>query len=427
MARIPTNSLLTAIFVILCLCGPVSADELASDHPCSCSLFERETLTDNFFGLGDQLNDVGISVGLSVTQIYQQNVHGGLSTHRRSGRYAGSYNLELEFDLETILNLPGGTISVEAEGSWSEGIDGPAVGSLFGVNDDAGGYRSMDVTQLYYEQSLLDGSLIIRLGKLNLTGGFECRGCPVAFDGNSFANDETAQFINGAFVNNPTIPFPEEGLGAVVYYQPSDGCYIAAGIADAQADARESGFATTFNGDHYFFYVLEAGLAPQFPSARGPLQGTYRIGLWYDPQPKDNLDGNGSETDDLGFYISVDQLIWLENDDPEDTQGLGLFARYGLADDKVNEVHYFWSAGCQYQGLVPSRDDDVLGLAIAQGRLSSDAAAMAGRETAIELYYNIQIAPWLSVTPSVQFIANPGADSSTNDATLLALRAQLAI
>jgi len=414
------------VATVACLAVSARADELADGAACSCSLFERETLTDNWFGLGEELNNRGIAIGLFATQVYQQNIHGGLSTHRRSGRYAGSYNLELEFDLETMLNLAGGSITVEAEGSWSEGIDGPAVGSLFGVNDDAGGYRSMDVTQLYYEQSLLEGALRIRIGKLNLTGGFECRGCPVAFDGNTFANNETTQFLNGAFVNNPTIGFPEEGLGVVAYFQPSDCCYIAAGIADAQADARECGFATTFNGDHYFFYVLETGLAPQFPSARGPLQGTYRVGLWYDPQPKDNLDGSGSESDDLGFYLSLCQLIWLENDAPQDTQGLALFARYGLADDKVNELHYFYSLGCQYQGLLPCRDNDVLGLAVAQGRLSSDASATASRETAIELYYNIQIAPWLSLTPSLQYIANPGADQSTDDATLLALRAQMA-
>jgi hypothetical protein len=67
---------------------------------------------------------------------------------------------------------------------------------------------------------LLDGAVLIRVGKLDLTGGFECRGCPVSFDGNSFANDQTTQFLNGALVNNPTIPFPDRGLGAVVHVAP---------------------------------------------------------------------------------------------------------------------------------------------------------------------------------------------------------------
>ena len=43
-----------------------------------------------------------------------------------------------------------------------------------------------------------------RFGKLDITGGFECRGCPVAFDGSAFANDPSGQFLNGALANNPT-------------------------------------------------------------------------------------------------------------------------------------------------------------------------------------------------------------------------------
>ena len=412
------------LLLAICSTGSVWAHESTSSDV--CPLTQRETLTDGWFGFEEQLSSRGLAVGLSLTQIYQQNIHGGLSTHRRAGRYAGSYDLELEFDLDTLANLNGGSVYVLAEGSWSEGIDGPAVGSIFGVNDDAGGYRSVDITELYYQQSLLDGAFKVRLGKLNLTGGFECQGCPVAFDGNAWANDETAQFLNGALVNNPTIPFPDNGLGLIVYFQPTDCCYVAAGVADTQADARETGFNTAFNGHDYFFYILEAGLAPQIPSAKGPLQGAYRLGLWYDPQPKDRLAGTGSKQDNVGLYISADQVFWPENDNPDDSQGLAIFARYGLADDKVNEIQYFWSVGAQYQGLIPSRDDDVLGCAVAQGRLSNYAGFSASHETVAEFYYNAQVAPWLSITPSLQYVTNPGGNKVLDDALLVGLRLQMA-
>jgi hypothetical protein len=54
------------------------------------SIWQRETLTNGFFGLGDKLADSGIEIGLGVTNIYQQNAHGGISTHRRAGRFAGN-------------------------------------------------------------------------------------------------------------------------------------------------------------------------------------------------------------------------------------------------------------------------------------------------------------------------------------------------
>ncbi|MCK4276265.1 MAG: carbohydrate porin [Phycisphaerae bacterium] len=89
----------------------------------------------------------------------------------------------------------------------------------------------------------------------------------------------------------------------------------------------------------------------------------------------------------------------------------GLFARYGWADSDVSEIKCFWSAGAQYQGLIPTRDDDMLGFGVAQGRLVEDAGFTKGHETAMELYYNAAITPWLSISPSVQYIFNPGGNT----------------
>ena len=400
---------------------PISDNSLASDH----CLTERETLTDNWFGFGQELSSIGLTVNLGATQIYQLNLHGGLSTHRRSGRYSGSYDLELEFDLANTLSLDGGTFYIAAEGSFSDGLDTSSIGSVFGINADAGGYRSLDVTEVYYEQALFDETLRIRIGKLDLTGGFECRGCPVSFDANSYANDETSQFLNGALINNPTIPFPEPGLGIVLHLEPAQWCYVSAGIADAQADARETGFNTTFNGDHYFFAVFEAGVVPQLPSNQGPLQGAYRLGLWFDPQPKDRNDGNGSETDDLGFYLSCDQALIRETDQPDDSQGLSAFFRLGFADDDVNPVDSFYSLGAQYQGAIPTRDDDTLALGLARGKLVRSAGFTESHETAVELCYNAVITPWCTVSPSAQYILNPGGNSTGSDAFVLGCRVQI--
>jgi hypothetical protein len=62
------------------------------------NIWERETLTGGFFGLNDKLADDGIEITLGVTNIYQHNLRGGISTHRRAGRFSGSYDLELSAD-----------------------------------------------------------------------------------------------------------------------------------------------------------------------------------------------------------------------------------------------------------------------------------------------------------------------------------------
>ena len=144
-------------------------------------IWERQSLTDGFWGLNDALEDDGIEIGLGVTNIYQQNVRGGISKHRKAGRFSGSYDLELSANLQKLLEIEGANLYMHTEGFWSKsgGIDGPSVGSVFGVNADGMLREAIVVTELWWEQAFCDGSFLLRVGKMDLTGGFECRGCPV--------------------------------------------------------------------------------------------------------------------------------------------------------------------------------------------------------------------------------------------------------
>jgi len=183
--------ILVNVVLLLSLAGVCQAQSKKND------LWSRETLTNGFFGLNDKLADEGVEVSFGVTNVYQQNVRGGISTHRRAGRYSGSYDLELSADLQKLLGIEGASVYMLTEGVWSKsaGIDAPSVGSAFGVNGDARSRRSMDVTELWYQHTMFDDSLRVRIGKMDLTGGFDCHGCPVAFDCSAYANDETTQFL----------------------------------------------------------------------------------------------------------------------------------------------------------------------------------------------------------------------------------------
>ena len=392
-------------------------------------LWQSQTTAKPFSGLDETLANLGIVADLSLTSIYQQNVKGGLSTHRRAGRNSGSYDMQLSADLQELLGIEGAIVFVHTEGWWSKsgGIDGPSVGSVFGVNADARPRRSADVTELWYEQSMLDGAFLLRVGKMDLTGGFECSGCPVAFDTSAFSNDETRQFLNGALVNNPTIPFPDYALGAAGYCNPIEGWYLAAGAVDAQNDARETGLRTTFHKEDYFFYIFETGITPVLPSSKGDLQGAYRLGLWNDPQPKGHSDAVKNYRDDVGLYLSFDQMLIKENAVLDDSQGLGTFVRYGYADGSRNDITNFWSIGFQYQGILESRDEDIFGAGFAQGAFSNAASTTytQDHESVLELYYNVRAAPWVNISPGIQYVANPGGDRTARDVVVLALRAQM--
>ena len=393
-------------------------------------ILERDSLTDNFCGLNDPLGDQGLELDLSVTNIFQQNLNGGRSTQAKAGHLSGSYDLELSWDPQPLLNITGASLYMLAEGSWpsTPGINDTMVGSIFGVNGDAGGHRSIDVTELWYEQALLDGLVRVRLGKIDLTGGFECHGCPVSFDCSNFANNETSQFLNSALVNNPTIPFPDNGLAAAIHFNFIKWWYISIGAADSQADVRRTGFKTTFDGDDAFIYLMESGFTPQLESPCGPLQGAYRFGVWFDDQPKLSLaDPAVTYADDVGFYLSFDQVLMRENAQDQDSQGLGAFVRWGWANSNTREITNFWSAGAQYQGLVPGRDDDVVALGAAQGIFSDNVSLTRDNETALELYYSAPLTGWITLTPSVQYICNTGGNNDASDALVVGARMQMAL
>jgi len=408
---------LSIIATLLFLTGICKAEQEKNN------IWNKDSLTDGLFGLNDSLSKKGIELNISSTQIYQQNLRGGSSTHRKAGRFSGSYDVEITTDLQKLLGFETGTLFLHLEGGWpnTEGIDGVSVGSAFGVNADAIGNEAMLVKQLFYEGLVFGDDITLMIGKIDFTG---------IFDATAYADDECTQFMNAAFVDNPTIPFPGYSLGAVLKWNVTDNLYVTGGIADAQADARETGFNTTFDGDNYFFYIFEAGITPLLSSANGPLQGTYRAGLWYDPQPKANsdyADAGKNYRDDVGFYISCDQMLVKENTKPEDNQGLGSFFRFGYAESKKNDLANFWSVGFQYQGLLEGRDDDVVGVGFAQG-IFSDKASLTyteDYESALELYYNAQVTQWLNISPSVQYIANPGGDKTGSDAVVLGVRAKV--
>jgi len=104
---------------------------------------QQETATNAPFGLDDSLSEIGMELQLGVTNVYQQNVHGGLSTHRRAGRFSGSYDLELSADMEKLAGIENGSVYMLTEGVWPK--SGWVVADSFGQD---GPYQRIRASQL---------------------------------------------------------------------------------------------------------------------------------------------------------------------------------------------------------------------------------------------------------------------------------------
>jgi carbohydrate-selective porin OprB len=342
---------------------------------------------------------------LNFWVIYQGNVTGGLSKDDDAN---GLYWFGNHFDLERLVGLPGGSAYFLVEGGWNEGING-SVGSIMNVNGTAIGHEPIGVTRLWYDQELLGGRLRFRLGKIDVTTeNFEFYGRSVAFDAMAYANTPRTQFLDSGLVNNGSVPFPAAGLTGMMIVEPTDRWYVAAAGFDRQSDSFDWSYSNAFED---WMVMAETGIVT--PLGRRSLTGHYYVGYWYSTFP--------SAPDGQGLYLGVAQELYREPDGAD--RGLGVFARYGYADQSVDGIQHYWSLGVQYRGLIPGREYDTLSMGWAQvfPREFSFAAASEG---VLELYYRARLTPWLHISPHLQYIEDPGT-SDADDALTLGIRRQV--
>jgi porin len=105
---------------------------------------------------------------------------------------------------------------------------------------------------------------------------------------------------------------------------------------------------------------------------------------------------------------------------------LGIFTHIGLSPQNSSIINFYIDGGLNYNGLIPSRDNDVLGVAIAYGHLSNNLQSNQGRsnpgyEILLEATYQIEVTTWLSVQPDLQYVIHP---SGTDVANALVLGAR---
>ncbi len=412
-----------ALGMTLALLTTAAAQPAADQAAETDDLMHRTRLTGDWGGTRTTLEDAGVRLDLFYNHTYGVNMRGGADTNNAQ-RNSGTLDLILSFDFGKMDLIPGGSLVLHTKSHFSRNIN-DKVAALSDPFDDADGDESLYFGRLFYEQRFLEDKIRLQLGYLDMQ---------ITVDNNAYAHSEDTQFMATFLDNNNAIVPRPVGLGASLIVEATD--WLEFRFAGADKDGRlfEAGFDTAFHGDAGFYGHFETRFHVDLPTSRGPLPGNYRFGTFYDPHSKEKFETRGRNrrspdytTGDFGFYVSFDQLIYRESE--ADRQGLGLFLRYGFRHDDVNRLAEFWSGGAQYEGLIPGRDRDVLGLGMYTARASDDYRLLIDddfvRETGYELYYRIFIAPWLYVTPDLQYIRNPGARPSARDAFVAGLRARV--
>ncbi len=379
-------------------------------------------MTGDWAGTRTAMSDVGITTQIFYNNTSQWLVHGGLE---RTGRNAASIDYLASLDFEKMGLIPGGRGLLHVQRYWGSGVN-PSTGALWQVQDDNDGDLSLVIAQLWYEQVLLKNKLWLKLGFLDFQ---------TIFDRNRYSNSEDKQFMNQALDNDTLVPL-NIGLGLALTYKPCDWFSVTTGVGDPFGTNRKGGFSTAFHDQARFIWLTEPALHIKLPNpwGDGTLDGNYRFGVIYDPRPRAQFTPAGvpaalrpQRGDDYGFYLSFDQQLYRESGVGD--QGLGWFFRYGYRHGNTHRIQNLWQTGFAYKGLIPSRDKDTLGAAVLQSipsrQFNDRVNRWAQAETVLEVYYAIQVTPWLVITPDVQYISSPGIGSSAGDAVVVGLRTRI--
>ena len=384
------------------------------------NLLTTPRLTGEWGGLRTDLEDVGVKISPYI------NIFGGIVLQGDETGHRGSYTWDLLIDLnlEKMGLIPGGRLFAHPKGHQGKNVN-PIVGAIADPFDDADDTHLIYIDQLWYEQTFWDKKARLRFGYLDQQ---------VMLDRNAYANSEDVQFMNTYLDNDNAIIPLAIGWGASFMIDPTEWLGFVVGAADGSAAIYHHGFDTAFHDDAEFFGYFQTELRTKLPSDGGDLPGNYRFGLLYDPRYKEQwgtgLEGRAVpdyEHGDWGFYLSFDQMLYREQ--PEDMQGLGWFCRYGFRRGTVNRLGHFWSTGLQYLGPICTRDKDRVGIAMYQAigseeyRRAIDPQFYA--ETGYELYYSIQATPWLTITPDLQIITDPGGNVDRDTAVVMGIRARM--
>jgi len=329
----------------------------------------------------------------------------------QGSNFDGRLEVYTDIDLEKLLGWKGGAIHANAYYIHGIGASGERVGNIFAVSNIEGD-ETFRLFELWFEQSLLEDKLKVRLGS-------------IAADSEFFISDTAANFINGTF-GWPGITaadqaaggpgYPLASLGARVAYAPNDNLTILAAIfngspADpfAEDPQKDNAHGVEFRLEDDPLIMIEG----QFKYDVG-LPGTLKLGGWrqfnhYAPQ----FLNPGILDTSSGVYGIIDQQIWKGEGD----KSINVFGRGSVSPERQNLIDAYFDTGILFTGFVPGRDKDAFGAAFGYGNISDDlrraqiqdgVPVVSDYESVLELNYIAQIRPGFSIVPDFQYIWNPG-------------------
>jgi porin len=364
----------------------------------SATRTKADPWADESFGYLAKGKKGGIDFFLSYTG---EAFHGFDVVPAGATEYRGLLELEASLDTGKAGLWPGGALFIKGQNGHGEGFMVNPGGVSLPLSD----IGAPDFTQLSeygLKQNLVDGSARMILGKQNANDYFS-------------VNRFGGSVIFPAYTLIATVPmptYPAYALGTSLFLEPAKWLSLGMGVYNGAPEIGSLGFEAVFKKNAGVFSILEFTWKP-YLDARDEPNGHYSLGIWYQSGDFVNTriaTGTGTFSDNYGWYLMLDRLLFREPGTESADQGLGAFFQFGWAPEDRNSVTQYLGAGFTYKGLFPGRDEDELGIGLSYTWLIA-AEPVAGTRThltLLECFYKVRFNSWMSLQPDVQYCDNPG-------------------
>jgi porin len=364
----------------------------------------------------------------SYTGELVQDAGGGA---RRGTAFAGAGAVQVTLLLGRVFGWHGARLFVFALGTHG-GAPSELVGDVQGVSN-LEAPAAVRLEEAWLQQNLLDNRLSWLVGRYDLNTEFYRLQSGALFLNSSFGIGPEFSHSGAA---GPSI-FSNTAFGTRVEYKPSPKIVWRAAVLDGvPVDRAGEGIRLFAPGDGALLVgevaLLErpdTGGAPRhrrFAIGRGLLRSyaaKVALGAWYYTARFSDLSDTTQHRGSGGAYLIGDLSV----------RSVTAFAQLGLGDGRVNQIGGYVGGGFTFTALIPSRAQDMVGLAVASAsngshyeRSQMAAGIPAAGETTVELTYFAPIGSWLTVQPDVQYVIHPGGTRVLRNAVAPGLRIGLA-
>jgi porin len=425
-----------------------------ADNPEAMPVLERNQITGDWQGARPLLSDKGVEIFGGYTVEVWGNTTGGVKT---GTVYTGLLDFGAEVDLEKAIGWQGASVSTTW--LWLSGRDASEdlAGNFLTISNIAG-FNTLRMFEIWFQQELLEDKISVRVGQLSADSEF-------------LISDYSGLFINGtfgwpafAYMNIPEggPGYPMGTLGARLALNPVDWFTFQTAVFQGNVfaqDVNRHGFRWRLDAQTGYTFLNEAQFRWNHREGEAGLPGQLKPGVWFQTGQSADALAESTSSGNAGFYVVLDQMLYREPGVPaglakdgksvvdgksdksfkapvkleKADQGLGWFGRVAFTPADRNFINFYFDTGLSCKGLIPTRDNDTIGIGFGYAQLSNGArnglrdegVNPTGAEMVIELTYQAEITPWLIVQPDLQYIINPGGTTGLNNALVIGGRAAI--